>query len=69
MHHPVADAIQRPAQVHRRGPRLQQGLMGAVVVATLEGAERRLEADHLLAFFGLSMDIGAVAQWGLELEH
>lgn len=56
-----------PYQLHRLEG--GNGMLGAVVVATLEGAERRLEADHLLAFFGLSMDIGAVAQWGLELEH
>jgi thioredoxin reductase (NADPH) len=39
----------------------------AVTVATLEGEKRRLEADHLLAFFGLSMDLGPIANWGLNL--
>jgi thioredoxin reductase (NADPH) len=29
---------------------------------------RRLEADHLLAFFGLSMNLGPIAEWGLDLE-
>jgi len=45
------------------------GQLSAVVVATLEGAERRLEADMLLPFFGLSMNLGPIAQWGLNLDH
>jgi thioredoxin reductase (NADPH) len=40
-----------------------------VTVATLEGEKRLLEADHLLAFFGLSMDLGPIAGWGLNLDH
>jgi thioredoxin reductase (NADPH) len=45
------------------------GSLAAVVVATLEGAERRLEADVLLPFFGLSMNLGPIAGWGLNLDH
>jgi thioredoxin reductase (NADPH) len=45
------------------------GLLEAVVVRTLEGAERRLPADQLLAFFGLSMSLGPIARWGLGLDH
>ena len=41
----------------------------AVTVATLEGVERRLEADCLLPFFGLAMNLGPIAEWGLELER
>lgn len=40
----------------------------AVGVRTLEGESRQLEADHLLAFFGLSMELGPIAQWGLNLD-
>ncbi len=40
-----------------------------VVLATLKGEERRVEADHLLAFFGLSMELGPIAEWGLGVEH
>jgi len=40
-----------------------------VVLATLKGEERRVEADHLLAFFGLSMELGPIAEWGLGIEH
>ena len=42
--------------------------LSAVIVRTLDGEERRLEADHLLAFFGLSMNLGPIAEWGLDLD-
>ena len=45
------------------------GRLEAVTVADLDGAERRLPADVLLAFFGLSMDLGPIAGWGLALER
>ncbi len=45
------------------------GQLGAVNVATLEGQVRRLEADILLPFFGLAMNLGPIAQWGLNLDH
>jgi thioredoxin reductase (NADPH) len=45
------------------------GVLGAVRVATLKGEERKLPADHLLAFFGLSTDLGPIAEWGLALER
>jgi thioredoxin reductase (NADPH) len=40
-----------------------------VVLATLKGEEKRVEADHLLAFFGLSMELGPIAEWGLGIEQ
>jgi thioredoxin reductase (NADPH) len=43
------------------------GKLDAVVVETLKGDRRRLPADHLLAFFGLSSDLGPIADWGLSL--
>ena len=45
------------------------GQLSAVVVATLEGEERSLPADCLLPFFGLAMNLGPIAQWGIELDH
>ena len=45
------------------------GRLDAVEVATLQGETRRLPADVLLAFFGLSMDLGPIAGWGLALER
>lgn len=49
------------------------GLEGAdnkltgVVVSTLDGQKRVLEADYLLPFYGLSMELGPIADWGLNL--
>jgi thioredoxin reductase (NADPH) len=40
-----------------------------VVVATLDGARKSLPADVLLPFFGLAMELGPIAGWGLALEH
>jgi thioredoxin reductase (NADPH) len=47
----------------------QAGQINAVRVADLDGGERRLEADALLAFFGLAMTLGPIAEWGLDLRH
>ena len=43
-----------------------QGVLSAVEVATLDGATKQLPADVLLPFFGLSMDLGPIAAWGLQ---
>jgi thioredoxin reductase (NADPH) len=43
------------------------GVLSSVEVADLDGATRHLEADVLLPFFGLSMDLGPIAGWGLDL--
>jgi thioredoxin reductase (NADPH) len=45
------------------------GALTGVGVATLDGQKRLLEADALLPFFGLSMELGPIAAWGLELEQ
>lgn len=50
--------------LHGAGGRLE-----AVEVAEMKGATRRLGADLLLPFFGLSMDLGPIAGWGMELER
>jgi thioredoxin reductase (NADPH) len=44
------------------------GQVAKVVVATLDGKERALDADALLPFFGLSMNLGPIADWGLKLQ-
>jgi thioredoxin reductase (NADPH) len=41
----------------------------AVRVATLEGEVKSLPADVLLPFFGLAMNLGPIADWGLNLER
>nr|WP_155801772.1 NAD(P)/FAD-dependent oxidoreductase [Magnetospirillum molischianum] len=46
----------------------ENGHLEAVIVATLEGETRRLPADALLAFFGLSGDVGPVTGWNLAMD-
>lgn len=42
----------------------------AVNVSTLNGSETRcIEADVLLPFFGLSMNLGPILDWGLDLDE
>jgi thioredoxin reductase (NADPH) len=45
------------------------GRLRAVLVRSLDDDIRRLPADVLLAFFGLSTDLGAIGAWGLDLER
>jgi len=56
-----------PYQLH--GLQGADGALSGVEVATLQGETRVLPADVLLPFFGLSMDLGPIAAWGLELER
>ena len=44
------------------------GRLTAVGVKSLDGDPRGLPADALLAFFGLSMNLGPIAEWGLDLD-
>lgn len=46
-----------------------EGRLSAVIVATLDGQSRRLEADAFLSFFGLAQALGPIASWGLALDH
>jgi thioredoxin reductase (NADPH) len=43
------------------------GQISAINVKTLSGEVRKLEADILLPFFGLSMNLGPIAEWDLDL--
>jgi thioredoxin reductase (NADPH) len=45
------------------------GQLTGVVVKTLEGEARTLPADVLLPFFGLSMELGPIAEWGLGMSE
>ncbi|HLJ20781.1 MAG TPA: NAD(P)/FAD-dependent oxidoreductase [Stellaceae bacterium] len=56
-----------PYQLH--GLEGEGGQVRRVLVADLDGTTRALEADCLLPFFGLSMNLGAIAEWGLNLER
>ncbi len=56
-----------PYQLH--GLRGENGKLEAVEVADLEGNAKPLPADVLLPFFGLSTDLGPLAEWGLGIEQ
>jgi thioredoxin reductase (NADPH) len=56
-----------PYQLH--GLQGENGQLNAVEVATLEGEVKSLDADVLLPFFGLSMELGPIANWNLNLNH
>jgi thioredoxin reductase (NADPH) len=45
------------------------GALAGVEVAELDGSTRLLAADRLLPFFGLAMELGPIAEWGLDLER
>jgi thioredoxin reductase (NADPH) len=45
------------------------GALSGVEVADLDGATRRLDADRLLPFFCLSMELGPIADWGIDLDR
>ena len=47
----------------------QNGQITNVILKTLKGEAKPIPADALLAFFGLAMELGPVAQWGLNLDH
>jgi len=49
-----------------QGLRGSGGTLSDVEVATLRGEVRVVPADILLPFFGLSMDLGPIAAWGME---
>ncbi|MBN67306.1 MAG: ferredoxin--NADP(+) reductase [Rickettsiales bacterium] len=54
-----------PYQLH--GLEGEGAQLTGVVVSTLDGQERTLDADTLLPFFGLAMELGPIADWGLNL--
>ncbi len=56
-----------PFQLH--GLHGEGGVLAAVEIADLDGATRQVPADVLLPFFGLSMDLGPIAGWGVALER
>lgn len=44
------------------------GKLSAVLVKDFDGNVKKLEADYLLPFFGLAMELGPIADWGLNLQ-
>lgn len=45
----------------------ENGQLSAINIKTTEGGETRVPATRMLPFFGLTMKLGPVADWGLEL--
>jgi thioredoxin reductase (NADPH) len=45
------------------------GLLQSATVKTKEGGEETIICDRLLPFFGLTMKLGPVADWGLNLHE
>jgi thioredoxin reductase (NADPH) len=43
------------------------GQLQSVSIKTLQGDERIIEANVLLPFFGLAMNLGPIAEWGMAL--
>lgn len=43
--------------------------LSAVHLSSLDGEERRVEADALLPFYGLAATLGPIAEWGLALDR
>lgn len=63
-------AIEIVAPFQLQGVRGEGGRLTGVEVATLKKDETRLlEADVLLPFYGLSTDLGPIAEWGPEIEN
>jgi len=56
-----------PYQLH--GLHGEAGLLSTVEVADLDGRTRHIEADILLPFFGLAMELGPIASWGAAMER
>ena len=56
-----------PCQLHSLEGK--NGKLEAVVATSLKGEVRRIESDVLLPFFGLSMNLGPIADWGLQLDR
>lgn len=47
----------------------QDGELEAVRIRLKDGGEVRHPCDRLLAFYGLKMELGPIAEWGLNLER
>lgn len=47
----------------------ENGHLSSVTVATLQGDEKQVKVDHLLAFYGLKQNLGPIADWNLQLDR
>lgn len=58
-------AIRTPYQLH--GLKGAGGVLRGVALRSMDGDETTIDAEALLAFFGLTKDLGPLADWGLEI--
>ena len=47
----------------------ENGRLSSANIKTIDGKESQMECDYMLPFFGLTMKLGPVANWGLNLER
>lgn len=55
-------------QGHVRAVFEQDGAFGGLEIAAPDGSDHRIEADEVFVFWGLSPNLGPIAEWGLELD-
>lgn len=53
-----------PYQLHQLHG--EQGTLTHVDAISMDGEIQKIKADHLLAFFGLTTDLGPLQSWGIE---
>lgn len=45
----------------------ENGNISNVILSDLNGNKKKLQADYLLLFYGLAMDLGPIREWGLNM--
>ena len=58
----------REFQGHVRGVFEKNGHFGGLEIAAPDGQSHPVEADDVFVFWGLSPNLGPIAEWGLELD-
>ena len=56
-------------QGHVRGVIEDEGVFGGLELVDAEGQPHRIEADEVFVFWGLSPNLGPIADWGLDLDR
>lgn len=46
----------------------ENGKLKTVIASDLDGNKKEIKADVLLPFYGLSLELGPIAEWGLNLD-
>ncbi|HXF90472.1 MAG TPA: NAD(P)/FAD-dependent oxidoreductase [Candidatus Nitrosotenuis sp.] len=70
LHHLVSESrINLVVPYQLEGLAGHNGQLQTVIVKSLDGSVQQIKADILLPFYGLSMNLGPIAEWGLGLEN